>query len=537
MQNVKAALDEPNETKKASDKTPADELKLLQAQVEALDSRLKAADSPSQKISLRIHKFLLEFRIAHRYRLKPAVRALTYRYLGDDTMLLLAIGMVPAIILPYFYDFQPLMLSIFDWINYFVLLAFLVEFVLKLYVSGSAREFFKDKWHILDFFILLLAGLEFLPLEGFDGASAAPLLRLLRVARVLAVAGRAAGRGRSRNQSAQNGKIVANAFDGMSRQDCTTLSCFNEHCCSQKEEWIDVQNISASHIPEIGQSIDMPAYELEKIISETSPGIDYSKGYTAIFLKDLRLVSFDERVQRIKTSGKGFAIVFARSHILTLSTSETDLFNRISTGRNDVRVANAAGFNIHILYCILSMKMKDYREIVNLVDRALEDIELEGEANPAGSRESALKDTFQLKKEINNVYYSLKRLQYIIESIVDESGKGPFRGMSEKDLKGFDSLLDDCKNIKANAENIKENLISLIDWHMNATSFEMNKVMKVLTMITCLAVVPAVITGFFGENILGSQGPFDITLIEVFILVAYVMSWAGLYAYIKGWFG
>ncbi len=50
-----------------------------------------------------------------------------------------------------------------------------------------------------------------------------------------------------------------------------------------------------------------------------------------------------------------------------------------------------------------------------------------------------------------------------------------------------------------------------------------------------MTVIPGLVTGFFGENIEGSMSEFEITLFEVFLIVAYLMSLFILFAYTKGW--
>jgi len=54
--------------------------------------------------------------------------------------------------------------------------------------------------------------------------------------------------------------------------------------------------------------------------------------------------------------------------------------------------------------------------------------------------------------------------------------------------------------------------------------------MKIIAVITCLALVPSIIGGLLGENVLGQ--PFPITLIEVFFMVFSLML-LGVYTFYK----
>ena len=58
----------------------------------------------------------------------------------------------------------------------------------------------------------------------------------------------------------------------------------------------------------------------------------------------------------------------------------------------------------------------------------------------------------------------------------------------------------------------------------------MNRVMKVIAVITCLAIIPATVGGLLGVNLV--EGNFPIKLIEIFFVVLTLML-LGLYAFYK----
>jgi hypothetical protein len=148
-------------------------------------------DSPGPDVSsgmLILRKLLLKLFILDN-DLKIGARNITYKILNNNTMMILAAGMIPAIVLPIIFNFgDHLIVPILEGINYFILLIFLIEFILKLYVAPSFRKFF-NFWRLLDLFILVVAGLEFTPFVAY-GSTYSPLLRLLRLVRAFAVAGR-----------------------------------------------------------------------------------------------------------------------------------------------------------------------------------------------------------------------------------------------------------------------------------------------------------------------------------------------------------
>jgi Mg2+ and Co2+ transporter CorA len=80
---------------------------------------------------------------------------------------------------------------------------------------------------------------------------------------------------------------------------------------------------------------------------------------------------------------------------------------------------------------------------------------------------------------------------------------------------------------------LKESLTSLIELHMNVTSFEMNKFMKLLAIVGFLGLIPSVAGGLLGMNVEGN--PWSVTLGQVAFGIGMAMA-ISLYVFaIKGW--
>ena len=141
-----------------------------------------------------------------------------------------------------------------------------------------------------------------------------------------------------------------------------------------------------------------------------------------------------------------------------------------------------------------------------------------------------LETTFHLRKEANQLVPSLLHLKELISII--SSKRVPLEGFDEKHEKIFDILLDEAVYLHETASNARDDLLSLIDLYINTTSYEMNKVMRVIAVITCLGIIPAVM-GLLGSNIAGN--PWDIQLWQVFGILGVVMFFLGWVFYRLGW--
>lgn len=73
------------------------------------------------------------------------------------------------------------MMHLFD---YFVTIYFLIEITIKMLAEERLLDFFKDKWNVFDFIILLIT---LIPLENSTMAAVARLLRIFRILRLITV--------------------------------------------------------------------------------------------------------------------------------------------------------------------------------------------------------------------------------------------------------------------------------------------------------------------------------------------------------------
>ena len=81
---------------------------------------------------------------------------------------------------------------------------------------------------------------------------------------------------------------------------------------------------------------------------------------------------------------------------------------------------------------------------------------------------------------------------------------------------------------------LKESLTSLLELHMNVTSFEMNKFMKLLAIVGFLGLIPSVAGGLLGMNVEGN--PWSVTLGQVAFVIAMGMAICAVHcSAIKGW--
>ncbi len=447
-------------------------------------------------------------------------------------MIVLALLLIPTIFLPFLFKFSHMILVFFRAVNYIIILMFVLEYFLKLYVADSRKEYATNPWHILDLLIVALSITNFLPWIPFGGIGrSSPLLRLLRITRIFAVAGRTVKRANSEKPIEMLGPQVSRMKINIHADGKTTKGALKEditgHLDSSGYTWIDLQEVSESDIGIISEVLHVPTVVLTgKIIKESYPKIDSFKDFASILIRDIKVKSEGTGIRGIDISRYNMLIILDDNHIATISAGKSDLFDQVSID-GSIR-ENKEEFIPGILYAIFRKNMTDYDEVVRLLEHRA----IAMEERPAGMiNPSFLEETFYFKKEIHNIHSDLWHFTQVVKAL--RSGKVPHGGLKEEFLPLFNILYDESTYLYETSENVRDDLVSLIDLHINTVSVGLNRVMRILAVITSLGLIPSIINGLLGENL--TDSPYAMTITEIFFLETSIMLLAAYAFYRHGW--
>ena len=447
-------------------------------------------------------------------------------------MIILALLLIPAIFLPFLFKFSHMMLVLFRAVNYAIIAVFVLEYFLKMYVADSRREFAANPWHILDLLIVALSLANFLPWIPFGGIGrTSPLLRLLRISRIFAVAGRTVKRAIPAKPIEISEPPVSRMKINIHAEGNTIKGALKEdisgHLATSGYAWIDLQEVSEPDIDIISDAFRIPGVVLtSKILKESYPKIDSFKDFTSIFIRDIKLQSEGNSIKGIGISRNNMLIILADNYIATISAGKSELFDQVS-GDGSIKEKKEE-FVPGILYAIFNRNIRDYDEVVRLIEnRAIGMEEL-----PAGRPSpSFLEETFYFKKEVQKIHGDLWHFTQVLKAL--RSGKVHPGGLREEFLPLFNILYDESNYLYETSENVRGDLISLIELHINTVSVGLNRVMRILAVITSLGLIPSIINGLFGENLIDS--PYSMTITEIFFLEVSIMLLAAYAFYRRGW--
>lgn len=419
--------------------------------------------------------------------------------------------------------------------NYIIIAAFVAEYISKLYVADSRSLFVTNPQHILDLFIILLALIDLSKFEYFsflpNQAEFSPILRLLRIVpRVLLalfLAGRTAERVMPHTEEAPNLEKSEMKIGMLDSAGKVNRCLMKDMSCSIITDgnplWIDFQNIKKIDLNFIEEATDLPSAVVEsKLIKESFPRIDYFENIPTILLWDSQLNSIDPNTGELNIETNDVLVACADRKLITLSTGKSNLFDKISSHGLPLEKEN---FPIRVLYSLLRQKIDDYGEIVQGIEQKTIGFE---EIPVNRTSPQFLEETFHFKKEIQKIISNLWHFNQVLHHI--KGDKNLVLRINDSSSHNFDDLYAESEYMYETAQNIKDSLISLIELHINTVSYDMNRVMKVIAVITCLAVIPSIAGGLLGVNLIDQPYPLKIT--EIFLIVFSLML-IGLYAFYK----
>jgi len=179
--------------------------------------------------------------------------------------------------------------------------------------------------------------------------------------------------------------------------------------------------------------------------------------------------------------------------------------------------------------CVLLQVVMDRNE--DLVGRLEDELRALEELPVRESRPQFFEQTFRLKKALSVAQSDLWRLKSVLSSLADKRVALPQSPDDQTEF--FRGLAEDAEYLYETVVNTREGVLSLIELHLNVVSFDMNRVMRVLAVVSVLGLIPSVVGGLFGMNL--SDTPWPFTLPQVAFAVIFGMVTCLYLFFVKGW--
>jgi Mg2+ and Co2+ transporter CorA len=439
----------------------------------------------------------------------------------------LAIGAAALTLFPMWFAVSPGVDRLLESAQWVIIGWLGVEYLLGLAWAPDKRAFLLNPWRWVDLATVVVPLATLLP--GVSNVlRSSTLLRLVRLLRVLSLGARA-GVGVVREQTRRAVEAAAgpaelavlSAERATQKPVAASWAEFLEWIRAPGEQWFHVSNPGPDQLKTLVHVAGLPPAEAEAWLGGSSyPRLDVSGSATLLF------AWLPERLADGSRQRNGVLLLANRNGLFTLSRYRSGLLDSIAGVLPRLKLEGRP-FAVRMIGAFLQMVLDRYEEWVGECElelRALEEVPVRE------SRPVFFERCFRLKKELSTAHFDLWRLKGLLAGLAEGRVRLPGGGAEAAFWRGLEEA---AGYLYETAANTREGVLALIDLHLNVVSFEMNRVMRVLAVVSVLGLIPAVVAGLLGMNLADNPWPFTLPQVAFGVGLGMVLC---LYLFlVKGW--
>ncbi len=438
--------------------------------------------------------------------------------LNEAVMGFLALAALSLGLAPFLFDLPRGVEQGFDVAEWVIIGLFSLEYVANFVLSTERRKFALSPWRLLDAVVIVAPLLSLLPAVS-EAARLTPALRILRLFRIL-LFGPRVGHGLQRPVAppprlAPSGQPqVTGLRSGETAPRKGDWSELLQWAAAPTSEWLHASNLAPDRLMEIASAVGVPHVMIEAALHESSyPRIESSARWTALTVS---LPSAGDAIHR-----DPILLLVTANDMLSLAPHPLDLQQLPAESEALPWGPRCA---LHIIRLVLARN----EELAGRLERTVRQLE----AMPASeSPESFFGQTVRLKHILSTAKGDLWRLRGLLEMLAD--GRRLLPGLGPDQRESVARLAQEADYLYETVDNVRESVLSLIELHIDIAAHDTNRFMRLLALVSMLALIPAVAGGLLGMNL--SDSPWPITLGQV-AFGALVLTLGVLYAFLaKGW--
>ncbi|WP_164840433.1 CorA family divalent cation transporter [Collimonas arenae] len=438
--------------------------------------------------------------------------------MNESTMGFFALASLSMGVAPFLFDLPRTVEQGFNIANWLIIGLFALEYGANFALASDRREFVLAPWHMLDV-VIIIAPLFLLIPTVAPAMGSTPALRILRLFRVLLFGPRIV-HGLQRPSppspiavSSGKSQISFLRSDGTVRSKCSWEE-LREWITAPTSDWVHASNLSPEHLRAIATGLGVSQTMIETALLESSfPRIEQVAPWTAFTFS---LPSSEEITYRIPV----FLLISANS-VLSLSRHPFDM-------RRLHMATSSLPWGARCVLHIVNLVLVRYEELAGKTEQMVRQLE---ELPVIESPESFFRNTFHLKRLLSTAKGDLWRLRGLLEMLGD--GRRLLPGLGLDQLASIAPLAEEAEYLYETIDNTRESLLSLIELHLDIAAHDTNRFMRLLAIVTTLALIPAVVGGLLGMNL--GEAPWQVTLGQV-AFGTLILMLGVLYTFMaKGW--
>lgn len=220
--------------------------------------------------------------------------------------------------------------------------------------------------------------------------------------------------------------------------------------------------------------------------------------------------------------GKNFLVTYHREPVKSINAT----IDRIM--KNAPAVARAPD---RLTYTILDFMFENYTPLLDQLSLGIGQLE---DSIMKTTSVSTFEEILDLKTRLQSIRQIVSPQREVLARV----GRGEFKIVRQHMLPYYRDLLDQLSKISIQADNYRDSLTSVLQVNLNLRQMEVNRVIKVLTVMATLSMPMLVVTSFYGMNI-NHWPTFQFSTSEAYGWILFVTGITTLALYLilrrKGW--
>lgn len=454
---------------------------------------------------------------------------LSTRFLTEGVMGFLALVALGTACAPLVFDVPATLNDWFNALEWVILGVFAADYLARLAIAPDRWRFVTSPWRIIDLVVIGGALLTLLP-QVDDALRGTMALRILLVGRAIAFGARA---GMAMAIPRAAARLVAGAplvrvmrVPGEGEELPAAASWDDVVGWGRKptEQWYHAMGTNHERMGPIAEALGMTSADLRTLF-DPSVGARVQRTPKAVFMvitiPRVAAEGFPE------VSWSRIVGVLPEVGILTATTSEADVPSML-LGSSSHGPVGRKPFGGQTMLRILELARDRFQLVVQ---RFGDEEELLQQVPLSDGSTRFLAQVFRLRREIAATAAELFRLGVIARHLAE--GRIAIPGATPEIAASLHSFDEQLAQLQRQFADLRDDLQSLMDLHLNVKSYQMNSFMRFLAVVSFLGLIPAVAGGLLGMNILGQ--PWPVTLGQIVFGVAMGMA-ISIYVFaIRGW--
>jgi magnesium transporter len=253
--------------------------------------------------------------------------------------------------------------------------------------------------------------------------------------------------------------------------------------------WVDLSAPTDDDFKILTDPFHFHPLAIEDAIAEVHhPKIEPYDGYLYIILHG---IDFKASQHHFATHDTDFFL--GANYLVTIHDGETRTIGEMRhvCTRNDHILAEGP---VALMHRIVDSMVDHYRPEVEKLETKLDDLEESVFASP---RNNLVREILRLKRDIS----SLRRVVQPQRDVIGRLARREFAFITDEMAYRFRDVFDHVVRMSEESLMFQDRVTSILDAHLSNVSNRLNEQMKVLTLVTTIAIPFTVLGGLFGMNV------------------------------------